>query len=77
MLKMGQGAVHSLQILYHLKHQALLNINLDEDILSFYPAWRPFVAPIVECGRKAVRVKAPVHPHLMSARKGGTRQILY
>ena len=22
--------------------------------------------PIVECGRKAVRVKAPVHPHLMS-----------
>ena len=45
MLKMGQGAVHSLQILYDLKHQALLNINLEEDILSFYPAWRPFVAP--------------------------------
>ena len=45
MLKMGQGAVQSLQILYDLKHQALLNINLEEDILSFYPVWRPFVAP--------------------------------
>ena len=33
--------------------------------------------PIVECGRKAVRVKAPVHPHLMSTREGGTHQILY
>ena len=25
----------------------------------------------MECGRKAVRVKAPVHPHLMSTREGG------
>ena len=31
----------------------------------------------MECGRKAVRVKAPVHPHLMSTREGGAATRFY
>ena len=40
-----------------------------EEILFFLSCVTFCGPPIVECGRKAVRVKAPVHPHLMSTRE--------
>ena len=57
--------------------QHLVSCCMVKEILSFLSCVTFCGPPIVECGRKAVRVKAPVHPHLMSTREGGATATFY